>query len=373
MSKRLSTTFACLLLCGLLAMPAAQAAAADGKTSKTAASQAAPANENLPRIAILGTGGTIADSSGAATRLAGSKTADLTAEQLIAAVPGLKDFARISTEQVANINSHEMTTKLWLKLANRANELLSGDTDGIVVTHGTDTMEETAYFLNLTVKSPKPLVMVGAMRPPMSLGADGPLNLLQAVAVAGSKDARGKGTLLVMNGEINGAREVTKTNTQQPETFRSYDMGFLGYVVDNVPDFYRTSLRKHSTDSEFDVSGLATLPKVEIVYTYVDAGLGAVKGVVADKPDGIVVAGMGDGSIAPSMLGILRDAAAQGIAIVRSSRAGTGKIKYDAREGDDVGFVASDSLNPQKARVLLMLALTKTKDPKELRRIFATY
>jgi L-asparaginase type II len=242
-----------------------------------------------------------------------------------------------------------------------------------VITHGTDTQEETAYFLNLTVKSKKPVVTVGAMRPATALSADGPLNLLQAVSVAGSKEAQGKGVFLIMNGEINGAREVTKTNTLQPETFRSNDLGYLGYVVNNKPVFYRTSLRKHTADSEFDVSKLTELPKVEILYTYVDAGLSALKGIVDGKPDGIVVAGMGNGSIATPMLAALKEAARQGIVIVRSSRTGTGMITFDPKKGDDDGFVAADSLNPQKARILLMLALTKTKDPQQIRRIFATY
>ncbi|MDR1857702.1 MAG: type II asparaginase [Desulfovibrio sp.] len=384
MIKRLSVAILCLLFCGLVALPAVQAAeekkpakATQAQAEEKKPEKAAPAAQTeakkLPKVTILGTGGTIAGSGGSATQLTGYKPGDLTADQLIAAVPGLKDFADISAEQVANIGSYDMTTEIWLKLAKRANELLSKDTDGIVITHGTDTQEETVYFLNLTVKSEKPVVTVGAMRPATAISADGPLNLLQAVAVAGSKEARGKGSLLVMNGEINGAREVTKTNTLQPETFRSNDLGFLGYVVNNAPVFYRTSLRKHTKDSEFDVSKLTALPKVEIVYTYVDSGLDALKGVIAGKAEGIVIAGMGNGSVSSEMLKVMKEAVAQGIVIVRSSRTGTGMITFDPKKGDDAGVVAADSLNPQKARILLMLALTKTKDPKDIRRIFATY
>ncbi|MDR2745114.1 MAG: type II asparaginase, partial [Desulfovibrio sp.] len=291
----------------------------------------------------------------------------------IAAVPGLKNFANIKAEQIANIGSYDMTTAVWLKLANRINELFAGNTDGVVVTHGTDTQEETAYFLNLTVKSDKPVVTVGAMRPATAISADGPLNLLQAVSVAGSKSARGKGVFLIMNGEINAAREVTKTNTLQPETFRSSDLGYLGYVVNNKPVFYRTSLRKHTRSSEFDVSKLTSLPKVEILYTYVDAGLDAVKATLATRPQGLIVAGMGNGSIPTPILTALKEAAQNGTIIVRSSRTGTGMVTPDPKKGDDVGFVTADSLNPQKARVLLMLALTKTKDPKSIQKIFDTY
>ena len=331
------------------------------------------AAEKLPNVVILGTGGTIAGSGGSATQLTGYKPGDLTAEQLIAAVPGLKNFAEISAEQIANIGSYDMSTDVWLKLAKRINALFSGRTDGVVVTHGTDTQEETAYFLNLTVKSDKPVVTVGAMRPATAISADGPLNLLQAVSVAGSKNARGKGVFLIMNGEINAAREVTKTNTLQPETFRSSDLGYLGYVVNNKPVFYRSSLRKHTKGSEFDVSKLATLPKVEILYTYVDAGVDAVEALLATKPQGLVVAGMGNGSIATPILAVLKKAALNGTVIVRSSRTGTGMVTHDSKKGDDVGFVTADSLNPQKARVLLMLALTKTKDTKEIQRMFDTY
>jgi L-asparaginase type II len=337
------------------------------------AAESATAAEKLPNVTILGTGGTIAGSGGSATQLTGYKPGDLTAEQLIAAVPGLKSFADISAEQVANIGSYDMTTEVWLKLTKRINELLAGRTDGVVVTHGTDTLEETAYFLNLTVKSDKPVVTVGAMRPATAISADGPLNLLQAISVAGSENARGKGVFLIMNGEINAAREVTKTNTLQPETFRSIDLGYLGYVVDNKPVFYRASLRKHTKNSEFDVSGLTSLPKVEILYTYVDAGIDAVKALITTKPQGLVVAGMGNGSIPTPILNVLKEAAQNGMIVVRSSRTGTGMVTTDLKKGDDVGFVTADSLNPQKARVLLMLALTKTKDRKSIQKIFDTY
>lgn len=335
-------------------------------------SVSAVAAQTLPKVTILATGGTIAGSAASSTQLTGYKPGDLTAEQLIAAVPSLKDFAQVSAEQIANIGSFDMNIDIWLKLTKRINALLAGDTNGIVVTHGTDTQEETVYFLNLTVKSNKPVVTVGAMRPATAISADGPLNLLQAVSVAGSKNAIGKGALLVMNGQINGAREVTKTNTLQPETFQANDLGLLGYVVNNKPVFYRASLRKHTTEAEFDVSTLNKLPKVEIVYAYADAGLEALNGIIAANPAGIVVACVGNGSLSATYRKTLEDASKKGIVVVRASRTGTGAVTRVAAD-DAAGFVAADSLNPQKARILLMLALTKTKDVKEVQRIFDTY
>ncbi len=334
-----------------------------------AAEQAAP---KLPKVTILATGGTIAGSAASSTQLTDYKAGALTAEQLISAVPSLKDVAQLSAEQISSIASGNITFEIWLKVAKRINELLAGDTDGIVITHGTDTMEETAYFLNLVVKSKKPVILVGAMRPATAISADGPLNLLQAVAAAGSKEAMGRGVLVILNGEINAAREVTKTNTTQPETFRSNDLGFLGYMMGMKPVFYRQTARKHTADSEFDVSKLTALPKVEIIYNYVNPSLDALNGIVAGKPAGIVSAGTGNGSLYDGYREVLTKASKDGIAVVRASRTGTGFV---TREGKDEtsGFAVSDNLNPQKARILLMLALTKTKDIKEIQRIFDTY
>jgi len=335
-------------------------------------SVSAMAEQPLPKVTILGTGGTIAGSAPSPTQLIGYKPGELTTEQLIATVPSLKEFAELSAEQIANIDSADMTVDIWLHLARRIDALLSGETDGIVVTHGTDTLEETAYFLNLVVTSEKPVVITGAMRPATAISADGPMNLLQAVAVAGSKEARGKGVLVVMNGQINGARDVTKTSTIQPEAFQSNDLGLLGYVVDNRPVFFRGSLRKHTTETEFNISDLDTLPKVAILYSYADAGIDALSGILAAGPDGIVVAGVGDGGISAKHRPILEEAARQGIIVVRASRTGTGPVARIATD-EAAGFVASGSLNPQKARVLLMLALSKTRDVKEVQRIFDSY
>jgi L-asparaginase len=326
----------------------------------------------LPKVAILATGGTIAGSADSATQLTTYRAGDLTAEELVASVPGLKNFASVSVEQISNIGSQDMTIEIWLKLSRRINELLSGRIDGIVVTHGTDTLEETAYFLNLTVNSDKPVVIVGSMRPATALSADGPLNLLQAISVAGSRSSRGKGVLVVLNGEIIAAREVTKTNTLQSETFHSNDLGFLGYVVGNETVFYRSSLRRHTKASRFNVENLAALPKVEIFYGYADAGSDVLRGIIATKPDGIVVAGTGNGSISTPHIPILKEAAQRGIVVARSSRTGTGMVTPDSRIDQGI-FVTTDTLNPQKSRILLMLALTDTRNPKEIQRVFYTY
>jgi L-asparaginases, type II len=329
--------------------------------------------EALPKVVILGTGGTIAATGGSATDLTNYKAGDLTADEIIAAVPSLKDFAQISAEQVDNIGSSNVNRVFWLKLAKRVNEVAARkDVDGIVITHGTNTLEETGYVLNLTAKTKKPIVLVGSMRPATAISADGPLNLLQAVAVAGSKEAAGKGVMFILNGEINGAREGTKTNTTAVETFRSHDIGFLGYVAQNKPVFYRESLRRHTTDSEFDMGNVKELPKVEVLYVYADPGTEALDGMISAKAEGVVMAGLGNGALPKVYQTKLGEVAKNGVAVVRSSRVGTGIVTHESSD-DKVGFITSDNLTPQKARILLMVALTKTKDPKEIQRIFNTY
>jgi L-asparaginase len=269
-----------------------------------------------------------------------------------------------------------MNNEAWLKLAKRVNELLArDDVDGIVITHGTDTIEETAYFLNLVVKSRKPVVIVGAMRPGTALSADGPINLYNAAILAGSEEAVGKGVLVTLNDEINGAREVSKTNTATTGTFRNWEMGFLGYMQDNKPHFYRQSTRKHTIDTEFDVSKLESLPAVDIVYGYANMNRIPIDAFVAAGDKGLVHAGAGDGSLArPAIEPALIDARKKGVVIVRASRVGNGIVARNGEADDDKqDFVVSDTLNPQKARILLMLALTKTSDTKEIQRMFYTY
>ena len=334
---------------------------------------AAAAAADLPNVVILATGGTIAGRGGSATQMTGYKPGEIGVQILIDAVPEIKQYANVSGEQVANIGSFAMTNEVWLKLANRVNELLSSpQVDGIVITHGTDTLEETAYFLNLVVKSKKPVVLVGAMRPATAISADGPVNLLNAVRLAGSPKAIGKGVLVGMNDQINGARDVTKTNTTHVETFKSWELGYLGYIQNGEPYFYRESTKKHTDMSEFDISGLKELPYVEIVYNHVNGDKILVNALVAANVKGIVSAGMGHGSIFPTTRDALAEAVKKGIPVVKSSRVGNGMVTRVA-DDDKYGFIAGDTLNPQKARILLMLALTKTSDSATIQRIFDEY
>ena len=330
----------------------------------------------LANVMILATGGTIAGTGATSTTTVGYTAATVGVARLIEAVPELKKVANVKGEQVFQIASENMNNDNWLKLAKRVNELLAqDDVDGIVITHGTDTIEETAYFLNLVVKSKKPVVIVGAMRPSTAISADGPINLYNAVTLAGSEEAVGKGVLVVLNDQINGARDVTKTNTANADTFRSWELGFLGYMQDNRPYFYRVSTRKHTVDTEFDVSKLESLPQVDIVYGYANMNRIAVDAFVAAGAKAIVHAGVGDGSLArPAVEPALIEARKKGVIIVRSSRVGNGIVARNGEAKDDeMDYVVSDSLNPQKARILVMLALTKTSNTKEIQRMFYTY
>lgn len=329
----------------------------------------------LPNVTILATGGTIAGTGADSTTTVGYTAATVGVEKLIAAVPELKKVANVKGEQVFQIASESMTNDHWLKLSKRVNTLLAQpDVDGIVITHGTDTIEETAYFLDLTVKSNKPVVIVGAMRPSTAISADGSINLYNAVLLAGSKDAIGKGVLVSLNDQINAAREVTKTNTSTTDTFKSPELGMLGYVQGNKAYFYRQSTRKNTVDTEFDISKLDVLPQVDIIYGYADMSRAALDAQVAAGARGIIQAGVGNGSIAAQMKTPLVEARKKGVIIVRASRVGQGIVARNGEANDDqLDFVVADTLNAQKARILLMLALTKTSDTKEIQRMFYTY
>ena len=294
-------------------------------------------------------------------------------ENLVNAVPQLKDIANVKGEQVVNIGSQDMNDDVWLTLAKKINTDCD-KTDGFVITHGTDTMEETAYFLDLTVKCDKPVVMVGAMRPSTSMSADGPFNLYNAVVTAADKASANRGVLVVMNDTVLDGRDVTKTNTTDVATFKSVNYGPLGYLHNGKIDYQRTPARKHTSDTPFDISKLNELPKVGIVYNYANASDLPAKALVDAGYDGIVSAGVGNGNLYKSVFDTLATAAKNGTAVVRSSRVPTGATTQDA-EVDDAkyGFVASGTLNPQKARVLLQLALTQTKDPQQIQQIFNQY
>ena len=327
-----------------------------------------------PTIYILATGGTIAGSgSGALDTSYTSGT--VTVDKLIAAVPEINKIATIKGEQISNIGSQEMNNEVWFKLANRVNELLtSGKADGVVITHGTDTMEETAYFLNLVVKSDKPIVMVGAMRNSGSLSADGPLNIYNAVNVAMCKKAVGKGVMVVMNDEIHAAREVTKTNTTAVDTFKSPNSGKIGTVFYGNVKFYMSPVRKHTVNSAFDITKIKELPRVDIIYSHSNDNPDFVNLAVKNGAKGIVNAGMGNGNPFPSALEALGEAVKSGVVVVRDSRVGSGETTLNGEVDDGkYGFLASDNLNAQKARVLLMLALTQTTDKAKIQELFLTH
>ena len=332
----------------------------------------APAKSN---VVILATGGTIAGAGVTSTTTVGYTAAVTPVDKLISNVPELTKVANITGEQVSQIASENMTNEVWLKLAKRVNQLLAqNNVDGIVITHGTDTLEETAYFLDLVVKSNKPVVLVGSMRPGTAMSADGPLNLYRAVILAGSKDAVGKGVLVMMNDTINAGREVTKTITDRVDTFRTPILGALGVFTGDTPVFYRQSLRKNTTATEFDVTNLTELPRVDIVYHYAGNAGTMIDAAINAGAKGIVHAGTGDGSIGKAEYPSFENALKHGIVVVRSARVGSGIIARNGEADDDkYGFVSSDNLNPQKARILLMLALTKTNDVKEIQRMFWEY
>jgi L-asparaginase len=333
----------------------------------------------LPLIWVLATGGTIAGRGSSSTSLTDYKSGALLAEELVKAVPEIRQYASVKVEQVFNVGSQDLTVDNWLVLANRINTVFAEDSKvaGIVVTHGTNTLEETAYFLNLTVRHDRPVVVVGAQRPATAISADGPLNLLNAIRTAATPEARGKGVLVVMNDEINGARDVTKTSTYRVETFRAPELGYLGYVDADKVTFYRASTRRHTAKSEFDVSRISELPVVDIVYSYVQPNTALIQGLVASGVKGIVFAGTGAGALTSTQRAALKAIpGASRPAVVRSSRVGNGRVidlTVTREENEALGVIPADNLNPQKARILLMLALTKTNNPEEIKRIFAEY
>ena len=335
--------------------------------------QAAPKGA-LPNVVVLATGGTIAGA--AATDVQAAYTSgQVGVEQLLAAVPQAKKLANLRGEQISNIGSQDMNDEVWVKLATRINELLAmPDVAGVVVTHGTDTIEETAYFLNLVVKSKKPVVMTAAMRPSTALSADGPLNFYNAVAVAASKEAAGRGVLVVVNDWIHGASSLTKTSTTAVQTFLSPISGLIGTIAYGEIEWYRGPVGRNTATSEFTVDKNTTLPRVDIIMAYENMDGAIIDAAVASGAKGLVIAGVGNGNMTAAAVTALAAQAKKGIVCVRSSRVVTGQVGRNVEVDDDKnGFVASLGHNPQKARVLLRLALTKTKDPKTIQRYFDDY
>lgn len=329
----------------------------------------------LPVIAVLATGGTIAGAQANATA-AGYKAGSFSVNDLLDAVPQLAGLAEIRAEQVANVGSQNMTHAVWRALAERVDTLCrDASVAGIVITHGTDTLEETAYFLSLVIRHDKPVVLVGAMRPATALGAEGPANLYNAVALARHPDARGRGPLVVMNEDVHYAREIQKIASAGLCAFASPNRGRAGVMHGGVPFFYSRNTTTHTDKSEFSLALLekAGWPRVDIVYAYANLQADLID-FLADTADGIVLAGVGDGNATDLAIEGLGRAAANGVAVVRSSRTGSGFVARDVELDDArLGFVAARDLNPQKARILLMLGLSLTRDPAALQDLFDRY
>jgi L-asparaginase len=331
-------------------------------------------NKNKPNIVILATGGTIAGAASGKSEY-GYKSGSFKVEDLIDAVPKVKDLANLSGEQVVNIGSQDMNDQVWLKLAKKVNEVAARpDVAGIVITHGTDTLEETGYFLDLVAKTDKPIVLVGSMRPATAISADGPGNLYNGVAIAASPGAKGRGVLVALNDSIHSARNVTKMNTTNVATFESPNRGPVGLVNSGKIDWFEKMDKKHGTQSEFSVANLDSLPRVDILFAHANMSPDLIDAAIKDGAQGLVIAGVGDGNMTQPALDRLAAAAKNGVAVVRASRVATGTVLRNNEVDDDAkGFVASGELNPPKSRVLLQLALTKTKDPKKIQEMFRTY
>jgi L-asparaginase len=336
--------------------------------------QVSIAQTRKPNIVILATGGTIAGAGATGTQ-SGYTSGAVTIDAMIAAVPGIKDMANIKGEQVSNVGSQDMSFDIMLKVAKRINELMpKSDVDGFVITHGTDTMEETAFFLNLTVKGEKPVVMVGSMRPSTAVSADGPLNLYNAVGVAVDPNAKGRGVLVLMNDWIHGAHSLTKTSTTAVQTFMSPLRGLVGVASYGKNDFYNSPVWKHTSGSEFDISGVNALPRVDILFAYADMPPDLIDAAAANGAKGIVIAGVGNGNMNKLSVIAAERAVKKGVVVVRSTRVATGLVGRNVElNDDDLGFIASDELNPQKSRILLSLALLKAHTPQEIQKMFYSY
>ena len=329
---------------------------------------------DLPKIRVLATGGTIAGAQASATDY-GYKSGAYDVNSLLKAVPNLDKLAVITGEQVANIGSQDMNDEIWLKLAKRVNAVLTEPgTDGVLITHGTDTLEETSYFLTLVVKSDKPVVMVGSMRPATAISADGPGNIYNGVAIAADARARGRGTLVCLNDEFHYARNVVKTDTTSVQTFKSLKRGPAGLVHTGTVDWFEPMDKKVGKATPFSVDGLDKLPRVDVIYAHANMSPDLIEAAVRIGAKGIVVAGVGDGNMTTPALEALEKAAKSGVVVVRSTRLPEGLVLRNNEVNDDkMGFVASGEFNPAKSRVLLMLALTLTSDPTQIQAMFYEY
>lgn len=338
-------------------------------TATLAAAQATKAN-----VVILATGGTIAGAGASAANSASYTAAKVPVDKLIAGLPELANVANVKGEQVFQIASESFTNEHLMTLGKRVSALVKQpDVDGIVVTHGTDTLEETAYFLNLVIRTSKPIVVVGSMRPGTALSADGALNLLNAVTVAASKDAGGKGVLVTMSDEIQSGRDVSKAVNIKTEAFKS-QWGALGMVVEGRNYWFRAPVKRHTAQSEFNIDEISALAPVEIVYGYNNVPRLAYESAGQSGVKALIHAGTGNGSVADRIVPVLQALRGQGVQIIRSSRVPDGFVLRNAEQPDDkYDWVVAHDLKPQKARILAAVALTRTTDSKELQRIFWQY
>ncbi len=325
------------------------------------------------RIHILATGGTIAG-VGAHGATGGYASGVLSIDALLSGLPRMESLAEVTGEQYANLNSDDITQEIWLDLAARINRLAAEDVyDGFIITHGTDTLEESAYFFHLALKTEKPVILTGAMRPATATSADGPLNLYQSVALAASDAARGQGVLVLFSEGIYSARDVRKGNSYRTHAITGGDMGAVGLMRDELPVFYHTSLRPHTTATEFDPACTVSLPSVAVAYFHVDAKPGILD-ALAEEHDGLIIAGAGDGIVSLRWEARMRALCAGGFPIVRATRVPDGAVFRNAgMPDDDIGSIAAGTLSPEKARVLLMLGLSKTRDFAALQAIFDRY
>ena len=319
----------------------------------------------LPKVRLVATGGTISNRSGGR----------LTAEELVKSMPGIERYVRPEFEQFTNVSSSVLTLAQWLDLARRINKLFREDPDlaGVVVSSGTDTLEETAYFLDLTIRTDRPVIVVGSMRNPSTLGYEGAANLLAGYRVAADPASRGKGVLVVLNDEINAARDVTKTDALRLQTFQTRGYGVLGTVESDRVVYYRDVVKRHTKNSEFDVSQLQDLPRVDIVLVYQDAGGDIIKALVDLGARGIVVAAAGAGATSGTQGDGIRYATQKGVFVVMTTRTGSGRLAARGVPAGGSFRIQGEDLAPVKARILLMLALTKTNDGAEIQRMFTEY
>ena len=335
------------------------------------------AGDRRPRVYLIGTGGSIS--------FVGRERTDyinysydnnhLTIHELLDRVPEVNQLAEVRAEQFLNVGSTDVGPSHWLALAKRINAIFREDPEatGVAITHGKATLEETAYFLNLTVKGRNPVVVTGAMRPPTGMGTDTDVNLMDCIRVAAAPQSAGRGVLTVLNNEIQAARDVTKTDSYRLETFRSNQLGLLGYAdSDGEVVFYRTTTKAHTQGTEFDLEGLAELPRVDIAYSYAGADGLLVNALAGAGVPGMVAAGLGSGGSPPEFMATLRKAMEQGVRVAIATQTAKGRVMRTRRFGE-AGYILADNLSPKKARILLMLALTKTDDPKEIQRMMLTY